>query len=46
MDKARKMGWHGYVDTLEVVRETFQDFARLKMIPAVPFTRDIDTEIA
>jgi hypothetical protein len=39
MDKARKMGWHGYVDTLEVVMETFERFAELKMIPTVPYLR-------
>jgi hypothetical protein len=27
------MGFHGHVDTLEVVREVFDRFAELKMIP-------------
>jgi hypothetical protein len=42
MDKARKMGWHGYADTLEVVMETFERFAELKMIPTVPFLSRAD----
>jgi len=42
MDKARKMGWHGYADTLEVVIKTFERFAELKMIPPVPFLSNAD----
>jgi hypothetical protein len=36
MDKARKLGWYGFVDSSECILETFQDFAKLKMIPEVP----------
>jgi hypothetical protein len=36
MDKARKLGWHGYVDSSECILEVFNDFAKLKMIPEVP----------
>lgn len=35
-DKARKLGWHGYVDSAESLLEVFDDFARIKMIPPVP----------
>ncbi|OQO13725.1 hypothetical protein B0A48_01955 [Cryoendolithus antarcticus] len=31
MDKSRKLGWHGFVDSKEALLETFQDVARLKM---------------
>ena len=36
MDKSRKLGWHGMVDTSESFLEVFDDFAKLKMIPPVP----------
>lgn len=36
MDKARKLGWHGYVDTYQGLLEVFDEFAKLKMIPNVP----------
>lgn len=36
MDKSRKLGWHGFVDSSESILATFQDFAKLKMIPPVP----------
>jgi hypothetical protein len=32
-DKARKLGWHGYVDSCDALRETFDDLAKLKMVP-------------
>jgi len=35
-DKARKLGWHGFVDTSESLLEVFDDLAKLKMIPPVP----------
>ncbi|KAI9725917.1 MAG: hypothetical protein M1828_002244 [Chrysothrix sp. TS-e1954] len=35
-DKARKMGWHGFVDSNESYLEVFRDLAKLKMIPPVP----------
>lgn len=34
-DKARKLGWHGYVDSCDALRETFDDLAKLKMVPPV-----------
>ena len=36
MDKARKLGWHGFVDSSESLLEVFDDLAKLKMIPPVP----------
>ena len=38
-DKARKRGWHGYVDSYEGMLETFEGLAELKMIPPVPKTK-------
>ncbi|KAF2749379.1 NAD dependent epimerase/dehydratase family protein-like protein [Sporormia fimetaria CBS 119925] len=35
MNKARKMGWHGFVDTNECIKEVLGEFAQLKMIPPV-----------
>ena len=35
-DKARKLGWHGFVDSSESLLEVFRDLANLKMIPKVP----------
>lgn len=35
-DKARKLGWHGFVDSSESILEVFDDLAKLKMIPPVP----------
>ena len=36
MDKARKRGWFGMVDSRECILEVFNDFADLKMIPPMP----------
>ena len=36
MDKSRKFGWHGFVDSSESFLEVFDDLAKLKMIPPVP----------
>jgi len=36
MDKSRKLGWHGMVDSNESILEVFDDLAKLKMIPPVP----------
>jgi len=36
MDKSRKLGWHGFVDSSESLLEVFDDLAKLKMIPEVP----------
>lgn len=35
-DKGRKSGWHGYVDSCEALRETFEDLVKLKMVPSIP----------
>lgn len=35
-DKARKMGWHGFVDSNESLLSVFDDLAKIKMIPPVP----------
>lgn len=35
MNKARKMGWHGFVNTNECMREVLDDFAKIGMIPPV-----------
>ena len=39
VDKARKKGWNGYVDSYESMLEAFDDLAELKMIPPVPKTK-------
>lgn len=36
MNKARKLGWHGFVDSSESLLAVFDDLAKLKMIPPVP----------
>jgi nucleoside-diphosphate-sugar epimerase len=36
MDKSRKLGWHGFVDSNEVILEVFDELAEIKMIPPVP----------
>jgi len=36
MDKSRKLGWHGFVDSSESLLNVFEDLAKLKMIPPVP----------
>lgn len=36
MSKARKMGWHGFVDTEECIYEVLEDFVKLKMLPPIP----------
>lgn len=33
MDKARRFGWHGHVDTMESMRDVFERFVEFKMIP-------------
>lgn len=33
MNKARKMGWHGFVDTNDAIKEVLSEFADIKMIP-------------
>lgn len=39
MDKSRKLGWHGFVDSTESFLEVFRDLAKIKMIPPVPEVR-------
>lgn len=36
MNKARKMGWHGFVDTCECIREVLGEFVGLGMLPPLP----------
>lgn len=35
MNKARKMGWHGFVDSNECFKEVLDEFADLRMLPSV-----------
>ncbi|ORY12819.1 NAD dependent epimerase/dehydratase family protein-like protein [Clohesyomyces aquaticus] len=35
MNKARKLGWHGFVDTNDCVREVLGEFVELGMLPPV-----------
>jgi hypothetical protein len=37
MNKNRKLGWHGFVDTHDSFLKVFEELADLKMIP--PFKR-------
>jgi hypothetical protein len=39
MRKARKLGWHGCVDSYESIFETIWDLARLKVTPPMKATR-------
>jgi hypothetical protein len=39
MDKARKLGWNGFVDSTQSIQDTMHDFVDLKMIPPVSFPR-------
>lgn len=36
MSKARKMGWHGFVDSMESIRAVLDDLAHIGMITPVP----------
>ena len=36
MNKARKMGWHGFVDSNDAILQVLEEFVTLKMLP--PFT--------
>ena len=36
MNKARKMGWHGFVDTNESMKQVLVDFKNLGMLPPLP----------
>lgn len=33
MNKARKMGWHGFVDSNDAIQEVLGEFVKLKMLP-------------
>lgn len=33
IDKARGLGWHGHIDTMEAMREVFESFVEMGMIP-------------
>ena len=33
MDKARKYGWNGHVDSIEEIKQVFGKFVEYKMIP-------------
>lgn len=35
-DKAKKLGWFGFVDSSEAILEVFEDLAKIKMIPPLP----------
>jgi hypothetical protein len=35
-DKARKLGWFGFVDSSEAILEVFEDLVKIKMIPPLP----------
>ena len=33
MDKARKFGWNGHVDSLDALKDTCDKFVEYKMVP-------------
>lgn len=33
VDKSRKLGWNGYVDKKEAIKDTIRALAMLKMVP-------------
>jgi hypothetical protein len=35
MDKSRKLGWNGFVDTKESIRQVIDQLAELKLVPAL-----------
>ncbi|KAI9853125.1 MAG: hypothetical protein M1824_001538 [Vezdaea acicularis] len=35
MDKSRKLGWNGYVDSKDAILDTIHELAKLKMVPDV-----------
>lgn len=35
MNKAKKMGWHGMVDSCEAIKEVLEEFAKIRMLPAL-----------
>lgn len=36
MDKSRKLGWHGFVDSSESLKAVFEDLVKIRMIPELP----------
>lgn len=36
LNKGRKLGWDGFVDSSECILEVLNDFVALKMLPPVP----------
>jgi hypothetical protein len=36
MDKAKKLGWNGTVDSVESFRSVLEEFVELKMLPPIP----------
>ena len=38
MNKSRKLGWHGFVDTKEGIFDAIQEMADLKMLPPLEKT--------
>ncbi|EUC40526.1 hypothetical protein COCMIDRAFT_108582 [Bipolaris oryzae ATCC 44560] len=36
MNKARKLGWHGFVDTSDAFFQVFRELSALKMVPPMP----------
>ena len=33
MDKAKKLGWHGHVDTTEGIKDILEKMVEMKMVP-------------
>lgn len=36
MNKNRRLGWHGFVDTRESIEEVIREMARLRLVPPMP----------
>lgn len=36
VDKGRKLGWCGYVNSHEAIRDVVEDLVRLRMVPPFP----------
>jgi hypothetical protein len=34
-NKVRKLGWNGFVDTEESIRQTIEEFAEMNMVPKI-----------
>jgi hypothetical protein len=44
MDKSRKLGWNGHVDSRDGLVKTFEELAALKMVPPVEVPKDLNIE--